>query len=255
MNGISDIQKVQEEEYGFPNHYVPQFKGTFSTAVFYGFGLNYVSTIEFLIGQLKDMEFRSICDVGSGDGRFVKELAQHFPDRKVSGIDYSERAINLARGLNPSLDFIRTDIVNDTVKQKYDVLSLIEVFEHIPLDETERFVKALYGLLNKNGILLLTVPHSNQTVTSKHYQHFTSHSLRSCFEPYFSVEDEVFFEKPGNWRIYLIKRLMKNKLFILNNRAILNWIYKIYKNKCFYSEEKDCGRIYLKLRKKAIDVD
>ena len=102
MDGISDIQKVQEEEYGFPNHYVPRYVGAFSTAIFYGFGLNYVSTIEFLIDRLKEMEFLSICDVGSGDGRFVKELAQHFPDRKVSGIDYSERAINLDASMSLS---------------------------------------------------------------------------------------------------------------------------------------------------------
>lgn len=253
MKKISDTQKVQEEEYNFPHHFVPQYKKDFSTAVYYGFGINYVSTIEFLVDKLNEIKFLSICDIGTGDGRFAKELTECFPDRKVYGLDYSERAINLARGLNPPLKFIRADILNDAIKEKFDVLSLIEVFEHIPIEEAEGFVLALHGLLSKNGILLVTVPHINQPLTSKHYQHFTSLSLKTCFKSYFSVEEEVFFEKPGHWRVYIIRRLMKNKLFILNNKRILNWIYKTYKKRCFYSEEKDCGRIYLKLRKKEVN--
>lgn len=246
---FSDIQKVQEDQYSFPHHYVPRYKDGFSTAVYSGFGINYVSTLEFLFSKLEDLHFGSLCDVGTGDGRLVREFSDHFPDKDVSGIDYSERAINLARGLNPGFDFIQADIVNDNLPVKYDVLTLIEVFEHIPPGDTYGFVKALHGLLNENGTLILTVPHKNKPLTSKHYQHFSSGGLKSHFEPLFEVEEEVFFEKLRHWRLFIIRRLLKNKLFILNNRRLLNRIYRTYKQNCFHADESNCGRIYLKLRK------
>lgn len=233
MSEISTIQKVQEYQYSFHHHYVPQYKKGFSTAVFSGFGINHVSTLEFLFDKLDEIPFLSLCDVGSGDGRLVKEISERYPDKRVCGIDYSERAINLAKGFNPSLLFIKADIINDNIKDKFDILTLIEVFEHIPLDQAEQFVIALKDLLNDNGKLLLTVPHSNKRVSKKHYQHFTSQSLKAYFEPHFSVEDEIHFEKPKHWGLFFIRRLLKNKLFILNSKRLLNWIYRVYKKKCF----------------------
>lgn len=249
MNEISSNQKVQEDQYSFPYHYIPQYKNGFSSIVYSGFGINYVSTIEFLFDKLYELEFSSICDVGSGDGRLVKEISERFPEKKVYGIDYSKRAINLAKGINPSLKFIRTDIVDTSIKEKFDVLTIIEVLEHIPIQRVDKFIQALHGMLKENGVLILTVPHANQSLSDKHYQHFTSQGLKSHFSKLFTVEEEIFFEKSKNWRVYLIKRLMKNKLFILNNKKTLNWIYKVYKKRCFYSNEKMCRRIYLKLRK------
>ncbi len=248
MSEFSREQTVQEQQYSYPYHYIPQYKKGFSTAVFSGYGINYVSTVEFLLSKLEQIECSSICDVGSGDGRLVQEMAGHFPDKEVEGIDYSERVINMARGLNPSLNFSRVDIVNDNLDKKYDVLTLIEVFEHIPTDKTDPFISALHGMLNEEGTLLLTVPHKNKPLSAKHYQHYNSAGLRACFKEFFRVEEEVFFEKARHWRLYFIRRLLKNKMFILNNRRILNWLYSMYKRKCFHAEEKDCGRIYLRLK-------
>ncbi len=246
---LSLNQREQENQYSFPNHYVSKYKGGFSTAVFSGFGINYESTIEFLFTKLNDIEFKSVADIGTGDGRLVKEFSEKYTDKKVLGIDYSQRAINLAKGLNPSLNFIKADIINDDIKEKFDILTLIEVFEHIPPAICDDFVSALSNLLNDNGILLLTVPHQNKPVSKKHYQHFSSDNLKKYFLEKFNVEEEIFFEKK-NWRLFFIKRLLKNKLFLLNNRMMLNGLYKSYKKHCFHAIEENCGRIFLKLRKK-----
>ena len=246
---FSETQIVQEGQYSFPHHYVPQYKGGFSTSVYSGFGINYVSTIEFLFTRLDDIEFISLADIGAGDGRLVKELSEQYPDKKVSGIDYSQRAIYLAKGLNPSLNFIKADIIQDDLNKKFDVLTLIEVFEHIPPEICDDFVYALHNLLNDKGILLITVPHKNKLVSKKHYQHFSSGSLKEYFVKQFYVEEEIFFEKK-NWRLFFIRKFLKNKLFLLNNRSMLNCLYKSYKKHCFYTVEEKCGRIFLKLRKK-----
>jgi len=250
MSNFSEIQKSQEDQYSFPHHYVPRYRNGFSTVVYSGFGINYVSTIEFLLNKLNELEFSSLCDIGTGDGRLVKEISETFPGKVIFGLDYSEKAINIAKGLNPFLNFIQANIINDNIEKKFDVLTLIEVFEHIPLNETKQFVSSLHKLLNKNGILLVTVPHINKALSKKHYQHFSVNSLSDNFKEYFSIEEIVTFEKIKNWRIFFFRRLLKNKLFILNNKSILNCIYRSYKRKCFFTDEKSCSRIFLKLKKK-----
>ncbi len=112
----------------------------------------------------------------------MQEIAERFPEKRVCGVDYSERAINLAKGFNPELEFLQIDIVKETIDSKYDLLTLIEVFEHIPPEEADNFVKSLHGMMNDNGILLLTVPHKNKRVSAKHYQHFDSALLRHYFD-------------------------------------------------------------------------
>ena len=246
---LSREAQLQDDQYAIPYHYIPQYEKGFSASLYYRFGINYVSTLEFLKEKLEELVFDSVCDVGAGDGRLVRELSSWFPGKKLCGLDYSERAVNLARGLNPGLEFIKTDIITDPPSEKYDVLTLIEVFEHIPTESCRVFVTALHGMLHEGGTLLITVPHINIHISPKHYQHFSSASLLDYFRDLFHVEEVVFFEKHRSWRVYWIRRLLKNKLFLLNNKALLNYLYRVYKKHCFHTEEAQCKRIFLKLRK------
>ena len=43
---------------------------------------------------------------------------------------------------------------------------------------------------------------------------------------------------------------MTNRYFILNHRKLKNSMYAYYKDKLFFADETNCGRVYLKLRKK-----
>ncbi|MFW6244857.1 MAG: class I SAM-dependent methyltransferase, partial [Fibrobacterota bacterium] len=194
MNNFSDQQLVQEKQYSFPEHYVPTFRKGFRTAVYSRYGLVYAQILEFILDQLGKISFDSLCDVGCGDGRLIKEIQTDFPRKQVLGMDYSERAINLARGLNPEGNYIQTDITEDQ-QRSFDVLTLIEVFEHIPPDMGEDFVRGLHRLLIDDGFLLLTVPHYNVPLEKKHYRHFTTDSLVSCFEPLFEITEVKYLIK------------------------------------------------------------
>jgi cyclopropane fatty-acyl-phospholipid synthase-like methyltransferase len=249
MNTLTEEQNRQEAQYTFPYHYVSSFRSGFSCALFDAYGINYMSVIEHILGHLDRIPFDSVCDVGTGDGRFVRELAYRYPHRKVCGIDYSNRAIAMTRALNPRLDFLCADITRDAIPRRFDVITLIEVFEHIPFDRTCAFVQSLSGLLNERGYLLLTVPHKNVTVSKKHVQHFSSDGLKVCFDPFFEVINEAFLER--RWYLRkLIREFLKNKLFILNNRFLLNRLYSLYKRTCLLASEKTCSRIFLLLQRR-----
>jgi 2-polyprenyl-3-methyl-5-hydroxy-6-metoxy-1,4-benzoquinol methylase len=224
---------------------MPNFTQTFS----WTWGLNYISSIDFVINQIKKENFDSLVDVGTGDGRLVRELSLNFKDKKITGIDYSEKAINMAKAMNPKLDFVYLDITRDDFGQRFDVLTLVEVFEHIPLDQCEKFVSSLKNLLNHNGVIFLTVPHKNKPLSEKHFQHFSFKSLKEYYEKDFEVVDVFFLEKKSKV-VRILKKLLENRLFILNNKFLLNLIYRVYKKHFLFAKENNCGRMFLKLQKK-----
>ncbi len=251
MTDLSSQQRVQEEQYTFPFHYVPQFRNGFSTSVHSAHGLFYVSAMEFLLAQLKTREFGSLADIGCGDGRLVRELVTEFPGATVCGIDYSERSIHLARGFNPGLQFHCLDITRDEPGERFDLLTLIEVFEHIPPECAPAFVDGLHKLLRESGLLYVTVPHVNQKLSKKHYRHFTADTLRACFEPRFSIESTAFLHRRRGVRLFFIRRLLKNHFFLLNHRGLLNGLYRGYVKHCLHCTEPACRNILMVLRRRA----
>ena len=95
----------------FPYHYIPSFEGGhFTQHLYWSWGIHYLGAIEYLLVLLGDESFESLVDVGCGDGRFLREVSKRFSDVTLMGFDHSQRAINLARALNPQLDFHRIDI-------------------------------------------------------------------------------------------------------------------------------------------------
>jgi cyclopropane fatty-acyl-phospholipid synthase-like methyltransferase len=242
-------QLIQDEDYSFPYHYVPQFKPGFTQTYVLPWGIYYASGLDFVLEKIKEKDPSSVLDVGTGDGRLVRELSLCLPGARVVGLDYSSRAISLARALNPELEFIHTDITKAPDTELFDVLTLVEVFEHIPVDSANDFAAALPKYLKDDGTLLVTVPHVNTPVTVKHFQHFSSDSLIDYFKDHFDVEEVAFLDKKSSW-VELIKKLLHNQFFTLNHWGIRNRIYLLYKKYFLLSEEKRCGRVFVKFRKK-----
>lgn len=71
-------------------------------------------------GQLK------ILDIGTGSGVIPIVLKKNFPSADVSAIDYSEKALEVARRNlaehKTEIQFIHADYLNEELNQKYDVI-------------------------------------------------------------------------------------------------------------------------------------
>lgn len=247
-------QQVQDDDYAFPYHYVPRFRPGYSHTYSWPWGLYYVSAMEFVLERVSALQPRSVADIGTGDGRLVRELALTLPDTSVTGIDYSARAIQLAKALNPTLEFRCKDIIGEDVGETFDVLTLIEVFEHIPPELTASFVAALRRLIRDDGTLIVTVPHSNVKVTKKHFQHFSSTTLAAHFSSHFLMEECVFLDRQSRV-VGWIRKLLENRYFILTHWGLRNRLYHLYKRSYLVSDEAQCGRIFMRLRPKPGLVD
>lgn len=244
-------QQVQDDDYAFPYHYVPQFSPGYSQTYSWPWGIYYANAMEFVLEKVRARGPSSVADVGTGDGRLVRELVRALPAARVTGVDYSELAIQLARALNPGLDFRCSDIVKESIEERFDVVTLIEVFEHIPLDLAANFAAALKPLVREGGRLIVTVPHRNAPVSRKHFQHFPAESLRTYFEPHFILEETIFMDKRSlvvNW----IETLLENHYFILVHWGVPNCLYRAYKKFFLISDELRCGRIYMCFRPRTV---
>src|SRR6185503_8675271 len=142
---LSSRQAIQETEYQFPYHYIPTLEnGNFSQVRKLRWGYEYLSYLRFILCSLQKIEFDSLLDVGCGEGRFLHEASKRFPEQRLVGMDLSARAVEYAKLLNPTVEFWSGDITDATlVSEKFDVITLIETLEHIPLDRVADFVRAL----------------------------------------------------------------------------------------------------------------
>lgn len=254
---IDPTQILQEEEYDFPYHYLTRMPDKrFAQHMVDRWGINYISTIEFLLKEINICNPMSIVDIGCGDGRFTRELRNHFTEASVLGIDYSSRAIKLANAMNDGikrLEYKEVDIIEKTLSTEFDVAVLMEVYEHIHPDKCKKFLEGVASLLKKDGYLFLTVPHINKPVEYKHFQHFSINSLTDQLSDFFEIVEVRPFEMKGVFR-RVLNFILCNRYFTLNHQGMTDRLYRLHRDKLFVCQsESECQRIYVKARRKNYD--
>lgn len=240
----SEPEAIQEAQYEFPYHYIPQLEnGNFSQVRKLRWGYEYLSYLRFILARLEKIEFDSLLDVGCGEGRFLSEVFKRFPNKNLLGIDRSQRALEYARLLNPHVKFTRGDIAGpQLLAERFDVITLIETLEHIAPLEIPDFVRGLRSHLKDEGILIVSVPSRNLKLNRKHYQHFNLDSLRSALRPCFAVTEHYFLNRISRWD-RLLGKILINRYFILNEPRLLNALYRRYENSLLNALESDGKRI------------
>lgn len=241
---LSQEQDKQERDYAFPYHYIPHWKdGNLSLVRYWGMSsLPYLGRIELIKQLLHGQSFASLIDVGCGDGRLLRELAQEFSNKQLIGVDYSLQAINLAQAFNPHLNYMQLDITVANELQQYDVVTLVEVLEHIPFAEVDDFVEALKGLVSEGGMLILTVPHQNVPLPQRHFQHFTKESLEVLLARYFQQIDIQYINASSRW-FRILQRLLggRGRYYLLTYAPILNRFFSYYlQHYVRAKDEKNC---------------
>lgn len=244
---LSDIQSKQENQYHLPYHYIPNHDSQqgFSLLVTWSWGAHYLGGLEAVLQAAEELHWSSLCDIGCGDGRFLREVAKRWNEVRLTGIDYSEHAIALAKALNPELDYRAIDIINNDLQETFDLCTMVEVLEHIPPDSIPKFLDATRKAINPYGHLILTVPHSNKRVNEKHFQHFDSSSLANALASSFEVLKIVPFD--GRDRVAsILQRILglQGNNFRVVNKNINNWYYQRILHKCLNEQpEEKCGRL------------
>jgi SAM-dependent methyltransferase len=235
---------IQEGEYAFPYHHVPQLTGRGLTQTFvWSWGLEYMGGLACVMKVLEGMSFKSLIDVGCGDGRFLLELSRTLPAVRLVGVDTSSRAIGFARAFGPNLDFRCLDIVSEPVDERFEIATLIEVLEHVHPSGIRPFLRSVASRLSEAGHLIVTVPHTNARLTAKHFQHFDSRSLRTLLEEHFRDVRIVPFDQ-STLLLKVLGRICGGSSLVVNLPALLAFRWQYYQSRCLYrADEGNCRRV------------
>lgn len=89
----------------------------------------------------------TVLDIGCGNGALAKDVAGHC--KSIVGIDIDAGLIEKAKAKNnaPNLEYRVGDVTKDLTNEKFDVIVMSNVLEHI--DDRVNFLKSIRGLANK----------------------------------------------------------------------------------------------------------
>ena len=104
-------------------------------------------TRRLCLEMIKNLNFNSIIDIGCGEASFLKRLQKIKAHVKASGADISEFMIKQNKKLLSEIEFYAMDIEKEPLNKKYDLVTAIEIIEHIKDDE--KFLKNICKMTNK----------------------------------------------------------------------------------------------------------
>jgi ubiquinone/menaquinone biosynthesis C-methylase UbiE len=98
-----------------------------------------------------------VLDLGCGNGRLLELFKTK--DIIYTGVDNSEKLIEIAKKRNPEADFFVTESLNLPFQDNYfDKIFCIAVLHHIPsVDFRRQFIKEAKRVLRPGGIFVITV--------------------------------------------------------------------------------------------------
>lgn len=100
-------------------------------------------------------------DYGCGPGTFIGNYSK----LESVGVDISEIQISFAKKkYGTNFEFFNTSqIEQENFNKKFDVITSIELIEHLTDEEILKLLDDLYDLLDEGGILVLTTPNFSST--------------------------------------------------------------------------------------------
>ncbi|HZP47760.1 MAG TPA: methyltransferase domain-containing protein [Vicinamibacterales bacterium] len=150
-----------------------------------------------------------LLDVGCGDARFTADatLRAH-----VVGVDVSRRALGHARDLAPLAHFAASSGgALPFPSNSFDVVTILDVIEHIPDVDERRVVAEAHRVLRPGGRLVISTNTDRSACELKHYRHYSIARFRSLFAglerlelagiiPYFPTL-KMWMATPLLWRL------------------------------------------------------
>jgi len=250
---MSEKDKVfirQNNLYNFPYHYLPQKINNkiFKPFLVYYWLYDYMFLINFLIKKTQSLSYDNFLDFGCGDGRFIADLKKT-TKKNLFGYEISKEASLFFKAFNPEIKLINSIDELREYKNFFDVINFSEVIEHIPDEKIIENIDVIYEILKKDGFLIITAPSENNPVNKKHYRHYNFESLVENFDTSkFEIVEKKFLFKSNIFKT-TFRKLMFNRIFIINHNFIFKLFYYL-NNAFFFSDEKNCDNIFILLKKK-----
>jgi putative AdoMet-dependent methyltransferase len=117
----------------------------------------YKDVLNYIYQQIREKPVAKVLDIGFGTGVLTTQL--YHSGCEITGIDFSDKMIAIAKQKMPLAKLIKWDISdglpNEVKTMKFDFIISTYALHHITDQEKVEFIKSLCPLLNENGKILI----------------------------------------------------------------------------------------------------
>jgi len=124
---------------------------------------NYIRE-QIVLKTIYKRKFYKVLDLGCASGHTLFRIAEDFPDSILVGLDIGKdfvaTASNYAKEMKiNNVNFFESSVENYSTDEKYDLILLLEVIEHVM--DVELLLSNVKRLLATNGLICVTTPNLN----------------------------------------------------------------------------------------------
>lgn len=107
----------------------------------------------------KELEGRSILDVGCGEGHFLVSVSRLLDHGELLGLDISIPSQTQAALEAFGIRFVSADIIRFSLDRQFDVAFSDQVIEHIAPADLPDHLASVHHALKPGGLLIINMPH------------------------------------------------------------------------------------------------
>jgi len=159
-------------------------------------------------------EARTIAEIGCGNGILQRQIEDAY-GKEVAGFDLNEAALKINVSRLSAVNCYDIFQKNETLRQRYDVIFLFDVLEHIA--DERGFLGALLYHLAPGGRLILNVPtgqwaFSEYDLAAGHVRRYSIRTLRDAVEStHLEITSWTYWGMPLVPTLYLRKLWLKGR--------------------------------------------
>jgi SAM-dependent methyltransferase len=137
--------------------------------------------VRTIVAALRQIQPRTVVDLGCGDGSLLRAIASELPDAKLAGIDLSAAQIEENRASSPGIAWHAGNVEDESIPVPgvFDAIVSSEVVEH--LENPLAFLASARRLAVEGATLILSTQSGLVRETERrvgHLRHFTAQEMR-----------------------------------------------------------------------------
>lgn len=154
------LQRIRAEFLGFTDYYEEDYANYYDRPGTEEFHKKRYKTIIDWMGNsiLKNFTFKTVLDVGCGQGWAMDAIKNKYPDIEITGIEPSHYNVKIAK--SKGFDVMMGKIEDLPSEKKFDLIFSNNVIQHV--NDARRFLKNLTERLNEQGVIIVTCPNGSK---------------------------------------------------------------------------------------------
>lgn len=172
-------------------------------------------------------------DIGAGEGRYSRALAKRFKRGYAVESTGNEQFDCLSKD-RPNIKCINKYIQQVNFKEKIDFVFLADVFEHIPSEDVDSFVKKIDSIQQIGGVVYVLTPNAIHCGPARFSGLYHTKLPDGHYKHYLKEEVDAYFLKYGYSRILLAYEDTYFRLLIKHGVMLISiFDKKMSKNETF----------------------